>query len=180
MRGLDEFLDGARAGDEVAFAALYERLRLPVFRYLLSRVGERHEAEDLLSEVFVAVASGIRTFEGPAEAFVGWVFTIARHDVADRRRRRQRRTFEPVPADQLEPDAQPDPAEAIAERLDAARVTVALERLTADQREVVVMRFVGGRTLTEVAAALGKPIGAVKSLQHRALAALRRALEEDE
>lgn len=178
MHEQDKFLDEARAGSQDAFAALYERLRLPVFRYLLSRTGDRDEAEDLLSEVFAAVANGIRSFDGSMDAFVGWVFTIARNDVADARRAKRRQSVQAVP-DPPEVERLPDPADAVVDRLDATRVQGALVRLTDDQREVVLMRFVAGRTLAEVATALGRPISAVKSLQHRGLAALRRALEEE-
>lgn len=177
MDGLDAPLRSAREGDGDAFAAIYLQLRTPVFRYLLAATRNRDEAEDMLADVFVEVASGIRRFEGTADAFVGWVFTIARNDVRDRQRRRARRTVEPTP-DPPEPDAQPDPAEGVAARMDAFDALRALERLTTDQREVLLMRFVADRSLEEVAAALGKPIGAVKSLQHRALLALRRAVEE--
>jgi len=132
----------------------------------------------MASEVFVEAARRVRDFDGGGAAFAGWLFTIARHDLLDRSRAQRRRVVEPVPEP---PDLviSPDPADDVLERLDAERVRGALERLTEDQREVIVLKFAAGLSNEETAVATGKPIGAVKSLQHRGLAALKRVLEED-
>ena len=163
------------AGDAEAFSALYERLHGPVFRYLYARLGNRTEAEDMAAEVFVEAARRVRSFEGTGASFAGWLFTIARHDLLDRGRSLRRRVVEPV-ADPPEAEAVPDPADSIVERLDAARVRDAVRGLTPDQREVVLLKFAAGLSNEETAAAVGKPVGAVKSLQHRGLAALKRLL----
>lgn len=174
---LDGLVRGARGGEAGAFAGLFEHFHGPVFRYLLARLGNRSEAEDMASEVFVEAARRVRDFDGGGAAFAGWLFTIARHDLLDRGRARRRRVVEPVP-DPPDLETSPDPAEDVLERLDAERVREALERLTDDQREVVLLKFAAGLSNKEAAEATGKPIGAVKSLQHRGLGALRRVLEE--
>lgn len=174
---LDGLVRGARNGDADAFAGLFEHFHGPVFRYLLARLGNRSEAEDMASEVFVEAAWRVRDFDGGGAAFAGWLFTIARHDLLDRHRAQRRRVVEPVP-DPPDLETAPDPAEGVLDRLDAVRVREALERLTPDQREVVLLKFAAGLSNEEAAQATGKPIGAVKSLQHRGLGALRRALEE--
>jgi RNA polymerase sigma-70 factor (ECF subfamily) len=176
-RLLDALVDGARHGDAEAFARLYRRFHGPVFGYLLARIGNRIEAEDMAAEVFVEAARRVRSFSGSADAFAGWLFTIARHDLVDRGRAARRRTVEPV-ADLPDVERAPDPAEEVMEHLDADRVREAMSRLTMDQREVLMLKFAAGLTNEETAAAVGKPVGAVKSLQHRGLAALRRVLEE--
>jgi RNA polymerase sigma-70 factor (ECF subfamily) len=175
---LDSLVRGARGGDADAFAGLFEHFHGPVYGYLLARLGNRSEAEDMASEVFVEAAGRVRNFDGGGAAFAGWLFTIARHDLLDRGRAQRRRIVEPVP-DPPDFETEPDPAEQVLELLDAARVRDALGRLTADQREVVLLKFAAGLSNEEAAHATGRPVGAVKSLQHRGLAALRRALEEE-
>lgn len=174
---LDGLVRGARGGDTDAFAGLFEHFHGPVFRYLLARLGNRSEAEDMASEVFVEAARRVRDFDGGGAAFAGWLFTIARHDLLDRGRAQRRRVVEPVP-EPPDLETSPDPADDVLERLDADRVREALQKLTDDQREVVLLKFAAGLSNDETAAATGRPLGAVKSLQHRGLGALRRALEE--
>ena len=174
---LDGLVRGARGGDTDAFAGLFEHFHGPVFRYLLARLGNRSEAEDMASEVFVEAARRVRDFDGGGAAFAGWLFTIARNDLLDRGRALRRRVVEPVP-DPPDLETSPDPADDVLDRLDADRVRAALEKLTDDQREVVLLKFAAGLSNEEAAEVTGKPIGAVKSLQHRGLGALRRVLEE--
>lgn len=176
---LDDLVRGARSGDADAFAGLFEHFHGPVFRYLLARLGNRSEAEDMASEVFVEAARRVRDFDGGGAAFAGWLFTIARHDLFDRARSRARRVVEPVP-DPPDLETVDDPAQGVVDRLEAMRVREALEQLTEDQREVVLLKFAAGLSNEEAAVATGKPIGAVKSLQHRGLAALRRVLEGEQ
>ena len=132
----------------------------------------------MASEVFVEAARRVRAFDGGGAAFAGWLFTIARHDLLDRARAQKRRVVEPVP-DPPDLETSPDPAEAVLDRLDASLVRVALDKLTDDQREVILLKFAAGLSNEETAEATGKPLGAVKSLQHRGLGALRRALEDE-
>jgi RNA polymerase sigma-70 factor (ECF subfamily) len=127
--------------------------------------------------VFVEAARRVRSFDGEGMAFVGWLFTIARHDLVDRGRAQRRRVVVPVP-DVPDVEVVPDPADRVAELMDAGRVRAALDTLTSEQRDVVLLKFAAGLSNEEVATTLGKPVGAVKSLQHRGLAALRRVLEK--
>jgi RNA polymerase sigma-70 factor (ECF subfamily) len=175
---LDSLVRGARGGDADAFAGLFEYFHGPVYRYLLARLGNRSEAEDMASEVFVEAARRVRDFDGGGAAFAGWLFTIARNDLFDRGRALSRRVVEPV-SNPPDFETEPDPADSVLDRLDADRVRKAMDQLTEEQREVVLLKFASGLSNEETAAAIGKPIGAVKSLQHRGLAALRRVLEEE-
>ncbi|MDQ4006084.1 MAG: RNA polymerase sigma factor [Actinomycetota bacterium] len=174
----DDLVRRARSGDSEAFALLYERFHPPVFRFLLARVGNRIEAEDMAAEVFVEAGRRVRNFHGSGAAFAGWLFTIARHDLLDRGRALRRRLVVPV-SDVPDVEVVPDPADRVVEMLDAGRVRGALDSLTDEQRDVVLLKFAAGLSNEEVAETLGKPIGAVKSLQHRGLAALKRALLKD-
>lgn len=131
------------------------------------------EPEDVLSEVFLQVARSLPRFRGGDDELRPWVFAIARNRAIDDRRRRGSR---PVLTGAATPDvgASPEVAEAVVD----PELLAALARLTADQREVVVLRFVADLPLEEVARITKRPEGAVKSMQHRALAQLARILDD--
>jgi RNA polymerase sigma-70 factor (ECF subfamily) len=146
---------------------------------MLASTGDRHTAEDLVAGVFAAAIESLPGFRGPAEALGGWLFRIARHDLADHRRRLARHPTDRLD-DRLEEAAwaegAPDPQDVAVMRLDGGRVFAALRHLSVDQREVLLLRMGAGLSTVEVAAAVGKTVGAVKALQHRGLAALARLL----
>lgn len=127
------------------------------------------DADDVLSEVFLSVARSLPTFSGDDDQLRGWVFRIARNRVIDAHRRRSVR---PALADAPVPDRAAPEATA---PLDPELVS-ALAQLTDEQREVVVLRFVADLSLEEVAELTARTPGAVKSMQHRALAQLARIL----
>lgn len=131
--------------------------------------------------MFIAVVRGVGRFEGDETSFRSWVLTIAHRRLTDEFRRRGRRPeelFEPnVLRERLGGDPGSAEQEAL-ERLASAGVLDALERLTPDQRAVITLRVIADLPIKEVADLLGKPVTAVKSLQHRALAALGRRIEE--
>lgn len=146
---------------------VYRRLAPAVLGYL--RAQRTPEPEDLLGEVFLQVARDLPRFSGDDDALRRWVFTIAHHRLIDDRRRRARR---PQLSDGEVPDA---PAPDLPDATDPALVD-ALARLTPDQREVVLLRFVGDLPLDAVAKLTKRNVGAVKALQHRALEQLGRIL----
>lgn len=175
----DEVVYAARKGDGVAFGCLFDRYYPAVFRYFVARVRHIQTAEDMAAEVFVEVAERLPRFTGNATQFAAWVFTIARHDLYDARRVAARRSVElmsHVPDRESDDDEIPDQ---VAKRLELDRLFVALGALTAEQRDVIALKYAAGLSNVETAAILGKPVTSVKSLQHRALGALRRALESE-
>jgi len=170
----DAVLAAARAGSADAFTAIYTDLAGAVSAYLRAK-GVR-DVEDLTSEVFLAVFTGIAGFEGDEAALRSWVFTIAHRRVIDEWRRRGRRP-DPVP---YEPEGDPrtsPSAELAALDLVGEECALALlGTLTEEQRDVLALRIVGDLTVEEVAVIVGRRPGAVKALQRRGLAALRRTL----
>lgn len=172
----DALVRRARKGDAAAFAGLFDRYHARLYRYALARLGDRFLAEDVAAEVFVEVAQRLARFRGGGPDFVAWLFTIARHDIIDLRRSAWSRRVHPT-ADLPERAAPDDPAAAAILRHDVARLKAALATLTHDQHDVVLLRYIAGLGNTETARILGKPVSAVKSLQHRALRALRRSME---
>jgi RNA polymerase sigma factor (sigma-70 family) len=168
-------LEEARAGSESAWAEIYRDFAPAVHGYL--RASGAPDPEDTLSEVFLQIARDVPGFEGDERQFRAWVFTIAHHRLIDARRGTARRPVEPV-AEPPEPDPPEtiDVADEAFARIGADEVRRVLDDLTDDQRAVLMLRVLGDLTVDEVAAALGKRPGAIKALQRRGLAAVRREL----
>lgn len=151
-------------------AEVYRRLAPAVLGYL--RGQRAPEPEDLLGEVFLQIARDAHKFSGDGpEDERRWVFTVARHRAIDARRRAARRpAITDVPLEEHAPAA-PPPADPVDPQL-----VEALHRLTEDQREVVLLRFVADLPLSDVAMLMSRSVNATKQLQHRAVAALREQL----
>lgn len=170
-------LEGARAGDPAAFRRLYATYASPIRAF--GRVRGCDDADELANEVMFAVFRQLDRFRGDEAGFRAWLFRIARNKLIDERRRRSRR---PIPADRELTDelvgavAGDDPVAAGDTAVGA--LGSALDALTPDQRDVVTLRFVLDLSIEQTAAATGKPVTAVKALQRRGLAALRRQLAE--
>ena len=172
-------LAGARRREPAAVTRVYTAYAPALFRFFLAAVGDRPTAEDLTGDVFKSAIEGLPRFCGPVEALGGWLFSIARHDLSDHRRRQARNLVQPLD-DLLEEAAVAggavDPEELALDRVEADRVLAALRQLTPDQREVLLLRLVAGLTAPEVAGILNKSTDAVKALQHRGVASLARVL----
>lgn len=177
LEDFDGTLRRAQEGDPEAFTAIYADLARPVAAYLRAR-GVR-EVEDVTSDVFLAVLSGVDRFTGDQAHFRSWVFTIAHRRMVDHWRRAAREPwttpFEAEADTRSVPSAE---AEAV-ESLGTQAVLARLADLTEDQCEVLALRVVADLTVEQVAEVMGRRPGAVKALQRRALAALRRSLVKE-
>jgi RNA polymerase sigma-70 factor (ECF subfamily) len=167
----------ARAFDQVALAAIYDDYHQPVYRYVYRQVGDVETARDLVSEVFHRFLQAMQSGGGPEQYLAAWLYRTAHNIVVDHYRRQQHRQHLPLEEELV--NAADDPAGTAEHRLSVAQVRAALQCLTPDQQQVISLKFLEGLSNQEVAEVLGKPIGAVKSLQHRALAALQRQLAPD-
>lgn len=169
-------VEAASRGDASGWNWLFDRYHRVVLRYAMGRIGDLDAAEDVTQEVFVAAIQAIGRLRDRSEAGVeGWLLGIARNRAVDRVRRLRR---ERLAVGHAEVTA--DAAELVVSRITAAELRTAMEQLSTDQREVVLRRFVLDQSLEQVAAATGRPLGAVKSMQHRALASLARICGEEE
>ncbi len=165
----------ARRRDPAALAEIHERYYPKVYRYVLYRVHDVDLAGDLASEVFLRLVEHIDRFVYRGRPLLAWLYTIARHLVADHYRRARR--IHPLPMEELGPDVGSfDPTE---QWLTRQRLEQALTFLTPEQYEVILLRFVEGMDLKATAQLLGKSVRAVKSLQYRGLRTLRRVLEKN-
>jgi RNA polymerase sigma-70 factor, ECF subfamily len=148
-------------------------------RFFMAAIGDRPTSEDLTGDVFKSAIEGLPRFRGPVGALGGWLFRIARHDLSDFRRRQARRPpvqpLEDLPEAALASGAD-DPGELAVERIEGDRVLAALQQLTPDQREVLLLRMAADLSAPEVAGILHKSTDAVKALQHRGLTSLARVL----
>jgi len=168
-------LRAASAGGQWAYERLYRSLAPAVAGYL--RVQGAAEPDDLTSEVFERAFSALGGFTGSEAQFRSWVFTIAHHRLTDEWRRRARR---PAPADCALPDGPGgDVEDEAVRRMATERVQRLCTGLVPEQRDVLLLRMLGTLTIDEIAEALGKTPGAVKALQRRGLAALRRQMERE-
>ncbi len=170
-------LDGLRALDPQAVSAVHARYFPELFRYARYRLGDAATAEDIASETLVRLLEAVAAGRGPTASLRGWLLGTSANLITDHFRRRYARPeeglSESLPADGPTPH---DRAEG-SEQLHAVRL--AMDRLTADQQHVLALRFGSGFSLEETAAVLKRRPNAIKALQFRALAALRRAMGEE-
>ena len=164
----EQALVEAARTDRARFLELYERNLHRVYAFSLRRTGNRADAEDVTSEVFHRALANFDTYEWRGVPFAAWLFRIAAHELADRRRESARAAVGAYP-----PDVRPaDPG---LER--QVLLYELVDRLAPDQRRVIELRFGEGRSIREAAERLGRSEGAVKQLQRRALEKLRQDLE---
>jgi RNA polymerase sigma factor (sigma-70 family) len=187
--GIDDFdalLAAVQAGRPSAWDRCYHWLAPAVAGYL--RMQGAREVEDLTSEVFLAMFRNIGTFSGTEANFRSWVFVIAHRRLQDERRHRFRRpaadaldegSIERLGRSAAARGAGGDAEEEALRAIGTERAEALCARLAPDQREVVVLRVLGDLTVDQVAEVLGKSPGAVKQLQRRAFAAIRRLIERE-
>jgi RNA polymerase sigma-70 factor (ECF subfamily) len=169
----DTVLQAARTGADWAWARIYDDLAPALLRYLTLRGAS--EPEDLLGDVFVSIVRALSSFEGTEPEFRAWAFKMARNGLIDSWRREGRRRVDYLPDIPASSAGAAPSAEAVALLHDShQRVVAVLAALTADQRDVVYLRIVAGLTLEQVSRVVGKPVTAVKSLQWRAIATIRK------
>jgi RNA polymerase sigma-70 factor (ECF subfamily) len=154
--------------DPSRFAELYENNFERVYAFVARRVHEREEAQDLTSEVFHQALANLARFEWRGVPFAAWLFRIAANAIVDRSKRAAR--------ERDLPDADDPPEVSLEDVEHRARLFRLVDRLPADQRRVIAMRFAEERTIREIARTLGRSEGAVKQLQFRGLQNLRARL----
>ena len=174
-----DVLDSAREGAPWALGSLYRTFQ-PGLLHLLSVIAP-HQAEDIASDVWLEVAGALNRFSGDERAFRGWLATTARRRVIDAHRRAGRRPVQPASHRALaeQPGREQTEEEALDHLASESAIARVVAVLSPDQADVVLMRVIGGLDVEQVARALGKQPGAVRSLQHRALRRLARQLGPD-
>ena len=169
-------LERAKAYDKAALGELYDRHAPRIYAYVYRRVSDAHLAEELTGDVFVRVLKAIQSERFWENSFQAWLYRIAHNLVVDHYRRQSQ--VNDLALDEGLVAAGDDPVSEVTKKLSHQQLGVAIDHLTANQQQVLALRFGEGMTAREVAGVVGKTVGAVEALQHRALAALRRILEK--
>lgn len=166
----DRLLVEAAQKDPARFGDLYELHFDLVYAFASRRVGNRDVAEDLTSEVFHKALANLHRFEWRGVPFAAWLLRIAANAISDHAKRADRElSFEDPPEISAKPRME--------QAQDLARLLRLVNELPEDQKNVLVMRFAGEKSIREAAQQLGKSEGAVKQLQFRGLQNLRVRLE---
>jgi len=171
-----DLIQRAQQGEPDVVGALYERYQRGIFRFLYYRVGDQQTAEDLTSEVFLRMIEKISNYSDRKLSFQSWLFQIARNLSIDHYRKMNVQKNVQLEDDFAE--QRDGPLELIAHELTSEKLYRALVKLPENQRDVIVMRFIVGMPIGEVAQTLHKSNDSIKGLQRRALLALRDILVE--
>jgi RNA polymerase sigma-70 factor (ECF subfamily) len=171
---------GAAPGAE-AVAELYDRYHERIFHYIWSRVSDPPLAEDLTGDVFVRMVTYLPRYRPTTAPFQAWLFRIARNLIIDHVRKAGTRNEIPLKdqAEYLKDDEQ-NPTKVVDRHLSIEQVQNAIQELNPLRQDIVVLRFIVGLPLKDVASLLGKTVGSIKVAQHRAVKELRDILESQD
>lgn len=168
----------AGLGNKKALATLYQTHKVAIYTYVYYRVeGNAAVADDLTAEVFGRMVAKIQTFNQNGKPLLAWLYTIARNLISDHYRKEQQRDDGLSRYDSYSTNHDPEFSAQLT--LDTQRMLCALKKITAEQQEVVILRFIEGRNVAETAEIMGKRIGAVKTLSRRALASMQRIMKKE-
>lgn len=163
----------ARQFDEDALAEVYDRFSPALYAYAMRLTGDPTTADECVAEVFSRFLVALRHGKGPAEYLKAYLYRMAHNWITDLyRRARPETALDP----ELRAGEAEEPHRAAAQTMEQETLRAALGLLTPEQRQVIALKYLEELDNAEIAEALQKPVGAVKALQHRALASLRRIL----
>ena len=163
----------ARQFEQAALGEIYDSFSPGVYRYALRLLGDAGLAEDCVADTFLRYLQALRAGGGPQDHLQAYLYRIAHNWITDQYRRQP---LPPLPLLDELVSKEEDLLQIAMDHIQQTQVRGALGRLTPDQRQVIVLKYLEGWENESVALALEKPAGAVKALQHRAIEALRRML----
>lgn len=164
-----------RTGDQDAARLLFDRYYDRIYNYVHARLGRVADAEDVAIEAMTRTLTRLDTFQDQGIAFSAWIYRIAHNATIDHYRRHGKTSTVPLEDARL-PEGD-DPSEIALDKLRNEDLREAIGTLTEDQQQVLILRFFQDLTAAQVAEIIGKSVGAVQALQHRALGALERTLQ---
>jgi RNA polymerase sigma-70 factor (ECF subfamily) len=165
----------SKEGEAEAFGLLYDYYFPKIFRFILVRVGQREEAEDLSHQTFLKVWQNLKNYQDKGLPFGGWLYRIARNVIIDYYRRSKSTVSLDHSPDIPESGRAEEKAEA---SLELERTIAAIGRLNPGEQEIVLLRFVEEMSVAETARITGKSENAIKVSQHRALGKLKEYARE--
>ncbi len=161
--------------DLTALAQVYDEYHDKIYRYAYWHLGQVDAAEDLTANVFLRLLNAVRDGRSPHKNLSGWLYRVAHNLIVDARRTQPQEDLEL--AEYLEGRG-PDLTQLVEQHVEMEHMRTALQQLTETQQQVIVLRFLEGMTSRQVATIMGSTEGAVDALQHRALLALRKVLQQ--
>jgi RNA polymerase sigma-70 factor (ECF subfamily) len=172
----NELVNRAGHGDTQAFSILYERFVHRIYNYIYYRTGNPHEAEDLTSRVFHRALHHIEHYDNRGVPFSAWLYRIAHNLVANWHRDNSRRKEVPLEDYTQHPQRTLAPEARVVDNQEMEDLLKAIRRLPPDRQQLLILKFVEGMSNAEVAMIMMRSEGAIKSLYHRTLMALRDEL----
>lgn len=166
----------AKEGNKEAFGRLYELYFVPIFRYIYFRVMQKSEAEDLTQEVFLKAYEVIENFKDQKKSPLNYFFTLARNKIIDYCRKKKEVSTGEI-LNNL-PSRNDDPLEIIEKKEIDDILKEAIQDLTEEQREVILLKFINDLSTREIASLLQKSQEAVRQLQCRAIKILRHKFKD--
>jgi RNA polymerase sigma-70 factor (ECF subfamily) len=175
-----DLLERAQRMQPAALAEIHDRYYPVVYRYVRYRLADEHSSEDISADVFLRLLDAFNRGRGPDRNLRGWLLGTASNLVNDSLRRRYRRPVENLD-EEVENNVVGDlsPEHSLEGKQQHMQVRQALKRLTGEQQHVLSLRFANEFSLEETARLVGKTVTAVKALQFRALASLKRFMDEE-
>ncbi len=172
----EDVLTRASQGDRDAFGLLYERYIDRIFNYVYYRTGNLHDAEDLTARVFQRAMNHIQSYTDRGVPFSAWLYRIAHNLVANWHRDRSRRQEIPISDVPVLPSKGDHPEKNLVRSQEQETLLKFIRRLPAERQNLLILKFVENMSNAEIGAIMGRSEGAVKSLYHRTLLALRDQL----
>lgn len=172
-----ELLQLAQQFDQQALAQIYDTYSPGLYRYSMRRLSDEAVAEDCVAETFSRFLQALKASRGPENYLQAFLYRIAHNWIVDHYRRGP---MQPQELTEEHPDGNVDLEKVVGQSLEQEYLRKAIRELTPDQQQVIVLKYLEGWENEEIAHSLKKPIGAVKSLQHRALASLEKILDREE
>jgi RNA polymerase sigma-70 factor (ECF subfamily) len=173
-KDLAELTLRAKNGDSAAAGELYEQCHQNIYWYLFYRVGDPHTAEDLTAEVFLRMLRELPNYQPQGKPVEAWLFQIARNLAIDHYRLNHHDVS--IDLEENQPVESEEIQKTVEKSLTGENLRRALNDLSADQRDVIILRFVLGMPIAEAARTINRSQDAVKALQRRGLLALRDLL----
>ena len=173
----DELLAQAAQGDQEAFGILYEQYIGRIFSYIYYRTGNTHDAEDLTARVFFRAMNHIQNYSNRGLPFSAWLYRIAHNLVANWHRDNSRRKEIPLDEGFLQWPKSEHPENELVRLEDKERLMRIVRCLPQERQQLLILKFVDHLSNAEIGLIMGRTEGAVKSLYHRTLIALRDELD---
>jgi RNA polymerase sigma-70 factor (ECF subfamily) len=164
----------AQQHDQAALTQIYEENFDRIYRYIAFKIGDRTEAEDITQQVFLRAFKSISSYKWKGAPFSAWLYRIAHNQIVDYLRKKSKKVT--VPLDESLASGSDNPGMEAERNWDIRNLVSATRQLTQAQQEVISLRFAGELPIAQVARIMGKSEGAIKALQHSAIAALRRVM----